>query len=112
MKPYINLRYINSKILIDFYISRIDGERYREFGICSERDNLEQVENKILELTQDTKENTIILKSVLKPKIGLPCKSSKIEMEKLQRLKNQLSQKRRDITFKLSAQLYPNTSGQ
>ncbi len=103
MKPYINLRYIDSKIRIDFYISRMDGEQYREFGICSERENLEQAKDKILELTNNTTESTIILKSVLRPKIGLPYKSSKIEMEKLQRLKNQLSKERKDITFSLTA---------
>ncbi len=105
MGPYINVRYIDSRIIIDFYISKRDGEQYREWGICSERDNLEQVKNKILELTQYTKENTIILKSVLRPKMMLAYKSSKIEMEKLQRLKTQLSQERKNITFLIEEEL-------
>lgn len=104
MEPYINLRYSNSKIVIDYYLSKITSAIYRNGGITYARENLKEAKNYIFELIKLLPENRVTIKSRLRSNMGGPASQySKIEKSELEELTDSLNEEQTNITFNLAA---------
>ena len=104
MNPYFNLRYSNSKIVIDYYVSKFISGVYRSAGITYTLKNLKEAKEYILNFIKPSSpEDKIIIKSRLRSRIGKSAsKYSQIEKSNLEEITNFLNEKQKNITFKLA----------
>jgi hypothetical protein len=100
---YINLRYFNSKIALDYHFSKFISKTYRSSGITSKFNNLREVKNQILKFIKSSPENEIIIQSVLAPSVGeFSSKYKKINKPILEKLIISLNEKQSKIIFKVA----------
>ena len=95
---YINLKYYNKKIQINYHLSKEIRNEFRTVGITSSSENIEETKNKLSEIIQNSHEKRVIIKSRLYLRRGF----SRLGYRKLRDIKNFLSEQRPDITFKLA----------
>ena len=98
MDAYINLRYSNNKIVMDYYLSKFISVSYKSVGITSKIKNLRETKDYILGFIKSSPENKIIIKSELKSKIGGSLSQySKIRQSTLKKLADFLNKEQKDI---------------
>ena len=97
-EAYINLKYFNNKIQINYHLSKDARNNFRTTGTTSSFSNIEETKNKLSKIIKDSHEKRITLYS----KIYTTLKNySLIETEKLQDIKDFLKKERPDISFRL-----------
>ncbi len=99
-QAYINLRRFKGRIHLDYLMSIDIRNNQKTIGVYSSYEGIEEVKDKLLELLKNTHENKIIIKSMkYMPKSR---GYSRVGIKKLEEIRDFLSNKKKDIKFKLT----------
>jgi len=99
MDAYINLKYFNKRIQINYSLSVDIRNNFRTVGITSSSGDFEEAKTRLQALVKNSHEEKIIIKSRLSRIRGY----SRMGYRRLKEVKDLLSNQRPDITFKLTA---------
>ena len=96
---YINLKYYNKRIQINYYISKDTWNHMRTTGLSASFDDFEETKEKLSELVKDSTEREIIISSKLQSRLK---GYTLLGLQRLKEVKKFLINQRPDITFKLA----------